>query len=223
MNPAGRIDPILAAEIDRLATAFAKDPRSKAFMPLAESYIKADMWQEAAGVLEDGLQVYPGFVTAMAALGRVYEQLGQPIKAKAILEEVVSQSPENLRAHRILARIFSSEGQTERALQSCAAILAVNPSDEEALSIRHAITGQTAADGNTPRVKREKKRQEKFREEKTGAPQPAMLSSESVVPVMPESVETAPACNALRQSDAIVAQLQSWLKTIQSRRVSGSR
>ncbi len=223
MNPAGRIDPILAAEIDRLATAFAKDPRSKAFMPLAESYIKADMWQEAAGVLEDGLQVYPGFVTAMAALGRVYEQLGQPGKAKAILEEVVLQSPENLRAHRILARIFSSEGQTEPALQSCAAILAVNPCDEEALSIRHAITGQTAADENTPRVKREKKRQEKFREEKTGAPQPAMLSSESVVPTVPESIEAAPVCNALRQSDAIVAQLQCWLKTIQSRRVPASR
>ncbi|MGD9727560.1 MAG: tetratricopeptide repeat protein, partial [Nitrospiraceae bacterium] len=164
MNSAGRIDPVLAAEIDRLATALAKDPRSKAFMPLAESYIKADMWQEAAGVLEDGLQVNPGFVTAMAALGRVYEQLGQPGKAKAILAEVVAQSPDNLRAHRILARIFSSEHQIEPALQSCEAILAVNPFDVEALSIRQAVTGQAAGDDNRPRAKQEKKRLEKYRE-----------------------------------------------------------
>ena len=44
-----------AREIDRLAVQLATDPRSKAFMPLAEEYGKVGMWQEAAGVLEDGL------------------------------------------------------------------------------------------------------------------------------------------------------------------------
>ena len=88
MASSQRNDPDTAAEIDRLAMALAKDPKSKAFMPLAEAYIKAGMWAEASVVLEDGLKVYPGFVTAMAALGRVYEQLNQPVKAKAILEEV---------------------------------------------------------------------------------------------------------------------------------------
>ena len=53
-----------AMEIDRLAVQLAKDPRSKVFMPLAEEYGKAGMWQEAAGVLEDGLTLYPGFITA---------------------------------------------------------------------------------------------------------------------------------------------------------------
>jgi predicted Zn-dependent protease len=81
-----RIDPSTAAEIDRLATAVAKDPRSKEFLPLADEYIKVGMWQEAAGVLEDGLKVYPGFVTAMAALGRVYDQLGSRRKRKLFLK-----------------------------------------------------------------------------------------------------------------------------------------
>ena len=44
-----------ALEIDRLATQLARDPYSKAFMPLAEEYAKVGMWQEAAAVLEDGL------------------------------------------------------------------------------------------------------------------------------------------------------------------------
>ena len=78
-----------ALEIDRMATQLAKDPHSKVFMPLAEEYGKVGMWQEAAGVLEDGLTFYPGFITAMVALGRAYDQMGQATKAKAILEESV--------------------------------------------------------------------------------------------------------------------------------------
>ena len=61
-------------EIDRLALQLVKDPHSKVFMPLAEEYVKAGMWQEAAAVLEDGLKYYPGFITAMVALGRAYDQ-----------------------------------------------------------------------------------------------------------------------------------------------------
>jgi len=130
-----------ALEIDRLATQLAKDPHSKAFMPLAEEYGKVGMWQEAAGVLEDGLKLYPGFITAMVALGRAYDHMGQSLKAKAILEESVKLSPENLRAHRTLIKIYQSQGLNESALQSCAVILAVNPRDEEALSVQTALGG----------------------------------------------------------------------------------
>ena len=125
-----------ALEIDRLASQLAKDPQSKAFMPLAEEYGKVGMWQEAAGVLEDGLKLYPGFITAMVALGRAYDHMGQATKAKAILEESVKLSPENLRAHRTLIKIYQSQGLNESALQSCAVILAVNPRDEEARSVQ---------------------------------------------------------------------------------------
>jgi len=130
-----------ALEIDRLATQLAKDPHSKAFMPLAEEYGKIGMWQEAAGVLEDGLKLYPGFITAMVALGRAYDHMGQATKAKAILEESVKLSPENLRAHRTLIKIYTSQGLNKLALQSCAVILGVNPRDEEALSVRSILGG----------------------------------------------------------------------------------
>ena len=129
-----------AAEIDRLALALAKDPGSKAFIPLAEEYGKAGMWAEAAGVLEDGLKYYPAFITAMVALGRAYDQLGQPTKAKAILEEAVKISPENLRAHRTLAKIYVAEGAKEAALRSCNVILVANPSDQESLSLRASLS-----------------------------------------------------------------------------------
>ena len=142
-----------AMEIDRLATQLAKDPHSKVFMPLAEEYGKVGMWQEAAAVLEDGLKLYPGFITAMVALGRAYDQMGQATKAKAILEESVKVSPENLRAHRTLIKIYQSQGSRESALQSCAVILEVNPRDEEALSVQAALGGPLTQKRESERFK----------------------------------------------------------------------
>jgi tetratricopeptide (TPR) repeat protein len=133
--------PESALEIDRMAAQLAKDPHSKVFMPLAEEYGKVGMWQEAAGVLEDGLKFYPGFITAMVALGRAYDHMGEATKAKAILEESVKLSPENLRAHRTLIKIYQSQGLNDSALQSCAVILAVNPRDEEALLVQSTLGG----------------------------------------------------------------------------------
>jgi tetratricopeptide (TPR) repeat protein len=220
MASSDRMDPTIAAEIDRLATAFAKDPRSKTFIPLAESYIKGGMWQEAAAVLEDGLKVYPGFVTAMAALGRVYDHLGQSVKAKAILEEVVKQSPDNLRAHRILAKLFALEGKADLALKSCAAILDVNPNDEEALAVRRSITG-IPDEHETSREKREKKRLKRSAGQ-DARPTGSVVSSVHGPPPVP--AKTAPSADSLPEPDAkalataaSVARLEDWLRTIQSK------
>ncbi len=133
-----------AAEIDRLALAFAKEPGSKVFIPLAEEYGKAGMWEEAVAVLEEGLKAYPGFITAMVALGRTYEQMDQPIKAKAILEEAVKLSPDNLRAHRTLAKLYAAQGANEAAIRSCNVILSIHPHDQEALALRVGLDVPTA-------------------------------------------------------------------------------
>lgn len=146
----GANKPANAAEIDRLALEVATEPGSKAFMPLAEEYGKAGMWEEAAAVLEDGLKVYPQFITAMVALGRAYDQLIQPVKAAAVLEEAVKLSPDNLRAHRTLAKIYVAQGAKEAALQSCRAILAVSHHDQEALALCAKLQATAVLDSPAP-------------------------------------------------------------------------
>jgi len=216
-----------ALVIDRLATQLAKDPHSKAFMPLAEEYGKVGMWQEAAGVLEDGLKLYPGFITAMVALGRAYDHMGQPVKAKAILEESVKLSPENLRAHRTLIKIYQSQGLNELALQSCAVILAVNPRDEETLSVQTALGGSskqhmqqerptsaahTVADPLAPA------------EHTASAPnQSASTQTEPDVALTDPLAATTEPIGTIQASPPlshaeVVAQLESWLHSIKSRR-----
>jgi tetratricopeptide (TPR) repeat protein len=213
-----------AAEIDRLALALAKEPGSKVFIPLAEEYGKAGMWQEAAAVLEDGLKAYPNFITAMVALGRAYDQLNQPVKAKAVLEEAVKLSPENLRAHRTLAKIYVAQGAKEAALRSCDVILAVNPRDQEALSLRAALD---------PSDRRDNLGKPSRREEPTPRPrmtpvQPTSAGSENDAPERQATPSAAPAKpgiaggswtpSAGENRHAVVARLEQWLASIQARR-----
>jgi tetratricopeptide (TPR) repeat protein len=75
----------------------------------------------------------------MVVLGRAYDQLNQPTKARAVLEGAVKLSPENLRAHRTLMKIYAAQGLTEEALKSCHVILAMNPRDEEVLSLQASL------------------------------------------------------------------------------------
>jgi tetratricopeptide (TPR) repeat protein len=236
-----------AMELDRLATQLAKDPQSKAFMPLAEEYGKVGMWQEAAAVLEDGLKLYPGFITAMVALGRAYDHLGQLTKAKAILEESVKLSPENLRAHRTLIKIYQSQGLIESALQSCAVILAANPRDEEARSIQSALGGPLGEQKGPARLKprtpatsnlstQQAARSpvpDEITASSTQTPSTATDPAELSASALPEqdqakepaaapelelhSVDRAGTPPPSPQAD-VVAQLEAWLRAIESRR-----
>ena len=224
MASPSRMDASTALQIDRLATAVAKDPRSKEFLPLADEYMKVGMWQEAAGVLEDGLKVYPGFVTAMVALGRVYDQLSQPVKAKTILEEVVKQRPDNLRAHRILAQLYDAEGKADLALLSCHAILNANPYDEEALGIKRRITGSHADVSSSKRDVKPPDEMTRRQSENTATPMPARsqslspngnLSTQSPF----EPISEPPAV----KYRAAIARLDNWLRTIQRHLQDGDR
>lgn len=55
-------------EIERLKEKLDKDPNSKLFIPLAEEYKKAGMFDEAVDVLLKGLERQPGYMSARVAL-----------------------------------------------------------------------------------------------------------------------------------------------------------
>lgn len=212
-----------SAEIDRLALVLAKEPGSKAFIPLAEEYGKAGMWQEAAGVLEDGLKTYPNFITAMVALGRTYDQLNQPVKAKAILEEAVKLSPENLRAHRTLAKIYVAQGAKEAALLSCQVILSVNPHDQEALTWRTSLDMRNTTPPGSSKALAESSPEPAMAVAPTA--QPGRVSSEVVAIPAEERTEFHARGDAstLQSTRAAMTRLEQWLAAIRSRRRDGER
>ena len=225
-----------AVEIDRLALAFAKEPGSKIFIPLAEEYGKAGMWEEAVAVLEDGLKINPGFITAMVALGRAYEQLNQPVKAQAILEEAIKASPDNLRAHRILAKLYGAQGAKEAAIRSCNVILSIHPHDQEALSFRAGLSVPTAHGGARSQgqsdekpVKASSQDSVRFRADGMAsalgcATSPMKDKTNALSTILPHSEEklvptdssTVPTSQKTRSP--VIAQLEQWLNLIQTRR-----
>ena len=217
----GSNKPANAAAIDRLALAVAKEPGSKAFIPLAEEYGKAAMWDEAAAVLEDGLKIYPNFITAMVILGRVYDQLNQPGKAVAILEEAVKLSSENLRAHRILAKIYAAQGQKDLSLQSCHVILAANPQDQEALSIR-AMLGASLPHADADR-ERSDSQQVLCADRSSLETDVRLETAEGRLSDMVDSagqgeVRSKGSTMLHEQKSVVVVRLEQWLATIRSRR-----
>lgn len=127
------------AKIENLVGQIEKDPRSKEFIPLAEEYVKAGMLQEAALTLEDGLKVYPSFVTALVRLGGVYLQLQDLTQAQNRLEEAIKNSPDNILAHRMLAKIHVLNNNLELANHSCEKVLYENPYDKDMLNLQREI------------------------------------------------------------------------------------
>lgn len=216
-----------AMEIDRLATQLAKDPHSKAFLPLAEEYCKVGMLEEAVSVLEAGLKHYPGFITAMVALGRAYDQLNQPTKARAVLEGAIKLSPDNLRAHRTLIKIYAAQGLTQEALKSCRVILSMHPRDEEAQSVQASLGAAAAQQANdtasthtdsAPAPEAQSQAPSARNSAKTpGSPVPFPMEDS---PAMADELrsETGTSKDRAPRRAATIARLESWLHSLERRR-----
>ncbi|MDF0668856.1 MAG: tetratricopeptide repeat protein [Nitrospira sp.] len=225
-----------AAVIDQLALALAKEPRSKVFIPLAEEYGKAGMWEKAVAVLEDGLKTYPNFITAMVALGRAYEQMNQPVKAKAILEEAIKLSPDNLRAHRTLAKLYAAQGAKEAAVRSCDVILSMNPYDQEALSLRAGfdVPMVHGAAQSQRQLHAKPVKTASFESDRLGDGNLACALSDAISATKAETngasgsapsseerlVQTAGCTDHAsdKTKSAVIAQLEQWLNSVQTRR-----
>ena len=216
--------PMNAMEIDRLATQLAKDPQSKAFLPLAEEYCKAGMWEEAVSVLEDGLKYYPGFITAMDVLGRAYYQLNQPTKARAVLEGAIKLSPDNLRAHRTLIKLYSAQGLIQEALTSCRVILTMNPKDEEALSVQASLQVQALERPGEPPLPAVSSTVNDGAEASLLANDRALSLASQPEPSYAEEAsgrhesEMAATTEASSRQGEIIAQLESWLRSLDRQR-----
>ncbi|WP_447972256.1 tetratricopeptide repeat protein [Nitrospira sp. Kam-Ns4a] len=184
----------------------AKDPASKAFLPLAEEYAKIGRFREAVAVLKEGLKAYPTFILARTALGRVYYQAGQRAEAKATLQEAIKDSPENLLAHRTLARIYLDENALDDASRSCAVLLAANPKDPDALGLKAAIEQRQQGAGGRAGV----------------VAVPALTPIErAVVPARQDAAQASSGAAANDDARARkVARLKAWLATVQRRRES---
>jgi len=117
-------------EIERLREKTEKDPNSKLFVPLAEEYKKAGMYDEAIDALIKGLEKQPAYLSARVSLGKIYIERGMLPDAMAEFEKVIAAIPENLYAHKKLAEIYKELGYKDKAVREFKTVLKLNPLDE---------------------------------------------------------------------------------------------
>lgn len=126
---------------------YQEDPSSRVFAPLAESYRKAGMPDEAIEIAREGLRFHPGFIGGRVALARALydKKLYQEVVDE--LSSVARDVPDNLVAQRLIAESHLMLGQVADALSAYKMLLYFSPSDRETAQIVHELEAQAYEQG----------------------------------------------------------------------------
>lgn len=108
-------EPFSAEHLSQLRQRWERDPKSRAFLQLAEEYRRAGRLDDAVHVLQAGLQEHPTYLSAQVALGRCLMESGQPDAAAEILERAVARDPTQLVANKLLVEAYLAKGQAAKA------------------------------------------------------------------------------------------------------------
>lgn len=108
-------EPFSAEQLNQLRQRWERDPKSRAFLQLAEEYRRAARLDDAILVLRAGLKEQPNYLSAQVALGRCLVETGDAAAAIDILERAVARDPTQLVANKLLVEAYLATGQASRA------------------------------------------------------------------------------------------------------------
>lgn len=130
--------------IERYQIILQKDPKSKVFAPLSESYRKLNLQKEALRITRKGVQYHPHFAGGHVAYARVLFDLKQLDLAIQHAQIAVDLSPENLLAQELLAQCHLKKKQPKEAFKAYKMLLFLNPKHEKALKAVKKLESLTA-------------------------------------------------------------------------------
>ena len=133
------------ARLAQLRERWEAEPGSRIFLQLAEEYRRQGFAEEAAKVLESGLQHHPSSIAGYVALGRCRLELGEAEAARDALEGVVSRDPTQMVAYRHLVDAYLALGEPDRARNRLELYVQLNPMDDDIVRLREQIEAAEAA------------------------------------------------------------------------------
>lgn len=110
---------------------FEKNPRSRVFAPLAETYRKLGMTDKAMEILSQGIRFHPSYVMGYLGLAFCYFDLKQFNLAYTTLRPLIENNRDNLRLQKLFADVCIELGKEEEALETFKYLLFINPRDKE--------------------------------------------------------------------------------------------
>jgi tetratricopeptide (TPR) repeat protein len=104
-------------------------------LDLAVAYRKAQMFDEAAQVLTEGLKSYPNSVALTGALVSLYAHESHNAAARAMAEELARRNPKDIEAQRIYFRTLVVTGDNDAAAALGPKLLELAPHDADFLNL----------------------------------------------------------------------------------------
>src|SRR5438105_4150127 len=101
------------AELAKLEHAFATDPGSEAYKPLAEAYLGMGRFMEAMVVCKKGVKAHPSVADPRVLLARVYAEQGKDKKAIEELQGALGVAPNDKIALRLAGSLQLKTGEAE--------------------------------------------------------------------------------------------------------------
>lgn len=119
------------AELAKLEHAFAADPASEAYRPLAEAYLAASRFMEAMVVCKKGVKAHPTRPEPRLLLARVYADQGKEKKALEELQGALQAFPEDKQVLRALGSYQLKSGDAEAGRANLIKAYEQDPDDAE--------------------------------------------------------------------------------------------
>ncbi len=120
-------------ELAQLEHAFATDPTSDAYHPLAEAYLSIGRFMEAMVVCKKGVKAHPSTPDARVLLARVYAEQGKDKKALEELQGALQVAPDDTAALRLTGALLCRTGDAAAGAEHLKRALAKSPGDPETL------------------------------------------------------------------------------------------
>ncbi|NVJ28420.1 MULTISPECIES: tetratricopeptide repeat protein [Myxococcus] len=123
------------AELAKLEHAFASDPSSAAYKPLAEAYLSMGRFMEAMVVCKKGVKAHPNAADPRILLARVYADQGKDKKALEEALGALQVQPEDKAALRLAGALQLKTGEAEPGKANLLKAYSVDPGDPDTVTL----------------------------------------------------------------------------------------
>ncbi len=123
------------AELAKLEHAFATDPASEAYRPLAEAYLGMGRFMEAMVVCKKGVKAHPSKPDPRVLLARVYAEQGKDKKALEELAGAIGIAPNDKLVLRMTGALQLKTGEADAGKTNLLKAWEIDPADEDTKAI----------------------------------------------------------------------------------------
>ncbi|MFO7914890.1 MAG: tetratricopeptide repeat protein [Candidatus Krumholzibacteriales bacterium] len=136
------MDSELNEEFKQLLERYESSPDSRLFAPVADMYRKRGELEEAIETCNQGLEIYPDYVSARVILGKCFYDKGASERAKTEFEKVLDLDPENMVALKFLGDISLAENKTGRATDYYRKLLEIDPTNDRIREVYEELNSE---------------------------------------------------------------------------------